>query len=488
MELDVREHVVWAQNQLIAAAKDSKVSAEKLADIYGLTGEIYHAYSLHPAAGECYLNAASLAPKDFRWVYLLAKLQEREGEAQKAIDYFVAARELRGDYLPVFVGLGNIYLQLNRLDEAEANFRRALELNDKVAAAQYGLGQAALSKRNYAEASRYLEKTLELSPESNRVHYALAMAYRGLGKMDQARSQLALSGTVGVRVFDPLVDGLQDLIKGARLYLIRGHTALQAARFADAAAQFRKAIAAQPDSVPAHFNLGAALSQTGDLSGAIAEFEETLKLDPNHPNAHYNLGLLLAQVSRDQEAIKHLQAAVSSEPTDNSARFLLAQELRRLKRVDEAEKEFARVVQSDPDNEDALLDWTAILLGRKEYLQALAVLEKSHQQFPQKGRTSVTLAYLLAASPLYEKRDGQRALQLASQAFEATKAINHGVLVAMALGELGRCDEAASLVRKMTTQATGEGQTELVEKLKSELKRYQQAPCRPPPMEDKTIH
>ena len=252
-----------------------------------------------------------------------------KGNAQEAINYYDAARQLRPDYLPVFVSLGNIYLQLNRLDEAEANFKRALEINENIAAAQYGLGQAALSKRSYADAARYLEKALSLAPESNRLHYALAMAYRGLGKMDQAQSHLALSGTVGVRVSDPLVDGLQDLIKGARLHLIRGRTALEARRFSEAADQFRKAVAAQPDNLPAHFNLGAALTQTGDLPGAVEQFEETLRLDPNHPNAHYNLGLLLAQANRHEEAIKHLRSAVNDEPTDVNARFLLGQELLR---------------------------------------------------------------------------------------------------------------------------------------------------------------
>ena len=480
MEPDVQEHVTWAQNALIAAVKDPATPVDKLGELYGVTGEIYQAYSLNSPAKECYLNASRLAPKDFRWVYLLGKLSETEGGAQEAINYYDAARQLRPDYLPVFVSLGNIYLQLNRLDEAEANFKRALEINENIAAAQYGLGQAALSKRSYADAARYLEKALSLAPESNRLHYALAMAYRGLGKMDQAQSHLALSGTVGVRVSDPLVDGLQDLIKGARLHLIRGRTALEARRFEDAADQFRQAVAAQPDNITAHFNLGAALTQTGDLPGAVAQFEETLRLDPNHPNAHYNLGLLLAQANRHEEAIKHLRSAVNDEPTDINARFLLGQELLKVRRLDEAETELSRVVQSDPDNEDALLGWVTILLGKKQYGEALEALEKGHEQFPLKGRTSVTLAYLLAASPQYEKRDGKRALQLAQAAYEATGTVNHGVLVAMALAELGRCDEAAAWVRRMTAKATAEGKPDLMEKLKAELSRYERArPCRP---------
>jgi tetratricopeptide (TPR) repeat protein len=479
LEPEVREHLSIAQDVLVAGLKDP-IADEKLSELYGVTGEIYHAYSLYTPARECYWNAARLAPKDFRWVYLLGKLSEREGAAQEAIEYYHTARQLHPDYLPLFVSLGNIYLQLNRLEEAETNFKRALAINENTAAAQYGLGQAALSKRSYPDAASHLEKALALAPESNRLHYALAMAYRGLGKLDQAQSHLALSGTVGVRVSDPLVDGLQDLIKGARLHLIRGRTALEARRFSDAVEAFQQAVAAQPDSLPAHFNLGAALSQTGDLAGAVAQFEEVLRLDPNHPDAHYNLGLLLSQSNHGEEAIKHLQVAVADNPSDLNARFLLGQELLKVRRFDEAEKELSRVAQADPSNEDALLGWVTIMLHQKAYGPALEALQRGHEQFPQKGRTSVTLAYLLVASPQYEKRDGKRALQLAQAAYESTGTVNHGVLVAMALAELGRCDQAAALVKQLTAKAGEERRTDLLEKLKIELNRYERVrPCRP---------
>jgi tetratricopeptide (TPR) repeat protein len=276
------------------------------------------------------------------------------------------------------------------------------------------------------------------------------------------------------------VDGLQDLIKGARLHLIRGRAALEARRFEEAATEFRKAITEQPRSVPAHFNLGAALTQTGDLRGAAEQFEEVLRLDPSHADAHYNLGLLLAQMNRHEEAIKHLRSAVNSQPNDSGARFLLAHELVKARLLEEAEAELSRVLESDPENEDALLARVNLLLVRKEYKQALSALEKAHERFPQKGRTAVTLAYLLAASPQTELRDGQRALSLARAAYEATGTSNHGALVALALAELGRCEEAAGWTRRMIAKASAEGQTDFAAKLKADLNMYErEGACRP---------
>ena len=480
MEPSVREHIAAAEGALAAAVKDAAAPAAALAEAYGTTGGVYHAYSLGAPAAECYLNASRLAPADFRWVYLLGKVRQQAGEAADAAAHYEAARKLRPDYQPALVSLGDVYLQLNRLEEAEASFKAALAANAKDPAALHGLGQAALSRRGYGDAAGYFERALALAPEADRLHYSLAMAYRGLGQVEKARTHLGLSGPVGVRAADPLVDGLQSLARGARLHLIRGKTALDARRYAEAAAEFRRAVAAEPGSVPAHFNLGAALSQTGDLRGAVEQFEETLRLDPAHANAHYNLGLLLARMNRHEEAVTHLRAAVGRAPADHGARFLLAQSLAKVGRGEEARSEFARVVQADPGNEEALLALVNILVGEKQYAQAREALEKGHAAFPQKGLTAAALAYLLAASPRQDLRDGGRALELARSVWGATAQAAHGALVALALAELGRCNEAADWTRRMITLASEQKNPELAAKLKSELDRYERArPCRP---------
>ncbi len=480
MEPSVREHITAEQEALAAAIKSAATApAAKLAEAYGTMGGVYQAYALGAPAAECYLNASRLAPNDFRWAYLLGKLRQQAGAAEEAVAYYTAARKLRPDYAPALVSLGDVYLQLNRIEESEANFKAALAANENDPAAHYGLGQAALSKRGYDEAARYFERALALAPGANRLHYALAMAYRGLGQSEKARAQLALSGPVGVRAADPLVDSLQSLVRGARLHLVRGKTALDARRFEEAAAEFRKAIAAEPESVPAHFNLGAALSQTGDLRGAVEQFEEALRLDPAHANAHYNLGLLLAQMNRHEEAIKHLQSAVKASPEDHGARFLLAQALVKTGRNEEALAELSRVVQADPANEDALLALVKILLAKKQYAQARAALEKGNTEFPQKGLTAATLAYLLAASPQHDLRDGKRALELARSVWDATAEASHGALVALALAELGRCDEAADWTRRMITLASEQKNPDLADKLKTELNSYEKTrPCK----------
>ncbi|HEX5875826.1 MAG TPA: tetratricopeptide repeat protein [Pyrinomonadaceae bacterium] len=477
LEESVREQVATLQTSLVAAVKDP--AAPDLSEAYGKLGQIYHAYSLTSSARECYVNASALAPKEFRWIYLLAKLDQQEGRFEEAIRRYQVARTLRPDYVAVPVNMGNIFLDLNRLDDAAASFNAALAIDKDNPATHYGLGQVAMSRRNYAEAVKHFEKTLAHLPGATRVHYSLAMAYRGLGNVEKVKAHLAQQGTVGVRVADPLVDGLQELVEGERLFLSRGKLAFEAQRYADAVVEFRKAVAARPDSVTARVNLGAALTQIGDLSGAVEQFEEAIRIEPGNANAHYNLAVLLARQGKHEQAIVHVRSALSIDSGDLSARYLLAQELLKVERLDEALEEFSHVVQADPNNESALLEQVKLLYRKARFKEALDAAEKGHAQYPHKGRTVVMLAYLLAASPALELRNGARAVELAQTVYKATRELGHGVLVATALAEAGRCSEAAHLQRGLIADAAKRSRTDLVVKLKADLKQYELQPCRP---------
>ena len=468
LEESVREQIRSEQETLATVVKDPRASDATLSEAYGRLGQVYHAYSLTAPARQCYLNAIQLAPKEFRWIYLLGKLEQQEGRFEEAIRRYQVARTLRPDYAALLVNLGNIFLELNRLDEAGESFRAALALDDNgAAAAHYGLGQVAMSKRNYAEAVQHFEKALAQAPGANRIHYSLAMAYRGLGDVEKVKVHLAQQGTVGVRAADPLVDGLRDLITGERVYLSRGKVAFEARRYAEAATEFRKAVAAKPDSFTARVNLGAALTQLGDRTGAAEQFEEAIRIDPTKPGAHYNLALLLAGENKHEPAIDHLRSVLKIDAADHVARFLLAQELGKSGRSEDALSEYSRVVDADPGNESALLEQVKLLHSTGQFKQALEAIRKGHAQYPQKGRTVIMLAYLLATSPELELRDGAQSVELAQQVYKATGAPRHAALVALGLAELGRCSEAAEWQRRSTSN--------------TDLKtKYEQGPpCRP---------
>jgi tetratricopeptide (TPR) repeat protein len=480
LEPEVREQLSSFESSLAKVARNSSTTDVALAEAYGTMGQIYQAYNLIAPARESYLNANTLAAQEFRWVYLLAKLDQLEERFDDALRRLEVAGRIRPEYAAVLENAGQIKLQQNHLPEAEKIFKAALEIEPESSAALYGLGQIALSRRDFTGAVKYFEDALLRSPEASRIHYSLAMAYRGLGETEKAKQHLSQQGTIGVRASDPLLDNLQNLIKGERIYLLRGRLALEAKSYTEAAVEFRKAIAANPKSLVAQLNLGAALTQLGDLSGAGSQYETALKLDPKNPIAHFNLSVLLANENKHQAAIDHLQTVLSEDPRDLRARFFLASELLKSGELAKALDEFSQVAAADPDNEEALLEKVKLLSRSRQYKLALDELERSNARYPQKGQTAALLAYLLAGSPQLELRNGTKALQLAQSVYAATGSFEHGVLIAMAQGELGRCKEATDWLRKLSTKAEQENKTEILAKLKQELQLYEnKQTCRP---------
>jgi tetratricopeptide (TPR) repeat protein len=216
------------------------------------------------------------------------------------------------------------------------------------------------------------------------------------------------------------------------------------------------------------------------VKGAAEQFEAALRIEPGKVNAHYNLAVLLAGENKHSEAISHLRSALRAEPNDLNARLLLARELSKSEQLEESLVEFSRVAQTDPNIEGALLDQVNLLYRMERFKQALETLEKGHAQFPQRGRTIVTLAFVLATSPAAELRNGARAFELAQRVYQTTGAPQHGALVATALAELGQCSEAAGWQRRMISAAEQAGQTGFIAELKSTLKHYESTDsCRP---------
>ena len=164
LEPDVREQIKSQQEALVAIVKDPKSNETKLRAAYGELGETYHAYSLNAPARECYVNASRLIAKDFRWIYLLAKLDQIEGRVDDAIQRFRTVSSLRPKIVAAQVNLGNIYLELNRLEEAHSSFASALQKQANNPAAHYGLGRL-FSKRNYVEAVEISKRLLRLHPK-----------------------------------------------------------------------------------------------------------------------------------------------------------------------------------------------------------------------------------------------------------------------------------------------------------------------------------
>ncbi|MGA7235982.1 MAG: tetratricopeptide repeat protein [Bryobacteraceae bacterium] len=77
---------------------------------------------------------------------------------------------------------------------------------------------------------------------------------------------------------------------------------------------YREYLAAEPDSVQARSNLGAALAGTSRYDEAIAEYAYALQQSPNNPALLLNSGLAYFKMGRHAEAAARFERAVSLSP------------------------------------------------------------------------------------------------------------------------------------------------------------------------------
>jgi len=146
--------------------------------------------------------------------------------------------------------LGSALMENNRLSDAEARYRRAIEIRPDYAPAYNNLGVALRAQGRLEEAIRTYENGLRVRREYPTLHANLAKA-----SYDAGTAQL------------------------------------EQGRLTEAVQAFQTALREQPQYAEAHNNLGIALGSQGKLDAAIAEFEEALRLKPDYVDASRNLAL-----------------------------------------------------------------------------------------------------------------------------------------------------------------------------------------------------
>jgi len=425
------------------------------------------------------MDASALSPAEYRWPYYLAQVYRAEGESTKAAAAFERALTTRPDDVAALVWLGETYFDQGRLDEADARFTRALSLQPRTAAARYGAGRVALARHDPAAAIDHFEAALAFDRRATAINYALATAYRAAGKTDLANARLRERGDVDVGPPDPLMQEVSNLLRSAVVYEKRGERAIGREDFAAAAVEFRKGLELDPDSLSLKQKLGASLWVAGDAGGAIAQFEEILRRSPEYAPAHYSMGVVMLSRGQLDLASERFARAVRDDAIYLQARLQLANTLRLRGRLAPALMEYAEVIKQDPRTGEARLGQALVLVRLGRLDDARARLVEAERLLPGRSEFVEMLARLYAAAPDARIRSGEQALQLAQQLNRRQQTLGSREVMAMALAEAGRYDEAARWQRDTIGMAERAGFRDAVPQLSEDLKRYEQGqPCR----------
>lgn len=356
MDAAVRRQLAEARDELDALAGQTDAGVARLAMAYGDLGRLYLAYDLPEPAEACLENARRLAPEDVLWPYLLGVLYQKDRRVDDALASFEAALALDGDDVAILIRLGQVHLERAEPALAKPRFEEALAHAGDAgarAAARAGLGKALAAMGEAAAAVRELEGALAEAPGASALHYPLALAYRELGRLDDARRHLAARGPVEPDFPDPRLDEVRQLATGAGFHLLAGNRALGRGDVAKALAEYRLAVEADPRSAPAQEALATTLAGQGDTEGAIRHYKAALEAEPDNFLVHHNLGTVLARNGRPEEAVEHFRRALELVPGEPVVLYKLARNLARTGHLDEAERRYRELIASEPEEEGA---------------------------------------------------------------------------------------------------------------------------------------
>jgi tetratricopeptide (TPR) repeat protein len=486
---EVQARLRERHGSLTRTIDDATSSPSALADAYGEMGRLFLAAEYFDAAEACFLNAGALAPSEMRWPYYLGHVYRRGNRNDQAADAFARALVRQPNHVPSLVWLAELHLAANRPDEAERLLETARGLEPKSGAVLYGLGRAALARQDYANAVQHLEAAVTIAPAATRIHYPLALAYRGIGKRDQAEAHLRMRGEVDLPPVDPLMAEVAALLENAAAYENRGAQALDARDWTTAIEELSKAVAIAPRNAYTRLNLGTAFYMQRDADRALEQYREAVRLLPSLARAHFGIGVVMETRGRDGAAIDAFNAAVVADPGYLEARFSLANALRRTGRVEESLPHYEAVLRANPAVSQASFGYAMGLVKLGRYRDARDRLERDARAFPDQLGFAHALARLMAAAPDDGVRDGARAQALMRELLKNQRTPGLAETMAMTQAELGKFDEAVRWQRTAIDLTRQSGRMDLVAPLTETLALYQAGrPCRTPWTNDDPVH
>lgn len=111
---------------------------------------------------------------------------------------------------------------------------------------------------------------------------------------------------------------------------------------AQAEAQYKLALAEDPNNEKALVRMGDILAQQGNMTEAAADYQKALKLDPNDDDAMVAQAKLLVAANQRAQAEELLKRAIATDPTNYIAHYRLSTVYRQEGKVDEAKAELAQ--------------------------------------------------------------------------------------------------------------------------------------------------
>jgi tetratricopeptide (TPR) repeat protein len=297
--------------------------------------------------------------------------------------------------------------------------------------------------KSYAEALKQCDSAIQCDPNFAHAYVQKALAFDGLRQPDEAlkAGQKALG-----------LSEAADIFVGAHINM--GRALVEKNQFNEAQKEFEAVLAQDPKNVEALFNLGCVHAIEGHTVQAIYNLENVLAINPDYTLAKLELKRMLDNVP--DEALKHALNDLQKDPNDIQAADQVGRAFQRLNKLPEAIHFYYEILARRPQDIASRTDLGMALIRSGRIDDGIRELEDVLQADPTHDRALNTLAWLRAAYPIAQFRDGKKAVKYAELARDHSRDNSAGILdtLAAAYAEAGDFDKAIATGRSAVKRAT----------------------------------
>jgi len=432
-------------------------------------------------------------PKNADAYELIGGARVGEGKPEEALQAFSKVAELRPNDANCFRNLAMVEVKLRRFPDAEEHLKRASAIDPKSAQVTIDLATFYRQQGRFDESEKTLEAGVQRNPDALDIYLAWAnfLSERGKttemeGVLDNLRNRVkSPDAAIAIGDFylrkDALDKALAEYIRGLSVsaknldlekrilgvYLtsnqiekaaeldgkimkqvpsdtfaevLHGRVLLAQGKKQEAIIALQGTVKNAPNSADAHYYLGLAYWQNGNLGQADGELKEALKVAPGMPPVLRSLVELSVAQNRPSEAQSYAQELVEKNPTDVNARLLLGSAFLRQAQNRKAEEQFAAAERLAPNQASVHLSLGQLHLANKNWAQAEKEFEAATQLAP--ADTTMLAAY---TSFLASRQQLAKAEDAAQQFVNANPNVAQGHVVLGGLKYSTKDSEAARL-------------------------------------------
>jgi tetratricopeptide (TPR) repeat protein len=294
--------------------------------------------------------------------------QEADRFLRLAAERLEIATRLKPTYSAAFNNLGLTQMHSQRIEEAIANYRKAIEIDpsNPNPHAYANLGIALTRQGKDDEAIGYFQRAMAIAPQFVDPVFQMGMVLARQGRTEQAVDYLSRTIAMQPMHYDA--------------YLQRALGYLKLGRVRDAVLDLRRAITIRPDLVAAYYQLGLLAQQANAMDDARRYYLQALLYEPNLLEARYRLGVVLAELGATQEAIATLKMTVNAYPAHADAHAMLGGVLSKAGQIDQAVEHYRKALELKPA-------WPEVMRALAELL-----LFSQSQPDPSKAQEALRLA------------------------------------------------------------------------------------------------